>query len=74
MYTYKKNSIQIGKRIDTIEIIDENGTHYTSMVLFLYQFDRFKRDRCLSFFTQENYVNNKVYYRKIMSPLNYITT
>lgn len=26
------------------------------------------------FFTQENYVNNKVYYRKIMSPLNYITT
>lgn len=26
------------------------------------------------FFTQINYVNNKVYYRKIISPLNYITT
>lgn len=26
------------------------------------------------FFTQINYVNNKVYYRKIISPLDYITT
>lgn len=36
-----------GKRIDTVEI--ENGTHYTSMVLFLYQCDRFKLDQCLYF-------------------------